>query len=89
MQGIISVWVWKPNGEPFPGGDEGTYDIPVKKGGPVRIVGAQGQRLILKTDIGTIFYFDLPSRRFVSSLTEIVPTATPPATPTGRPYPGP
>jgi hypothetical protein len=88
MQGIVAVWVWKPNGEVFTGGDGGIYNVPGKKG-PVRITGAQGQRLILNTDDGTTFYFDLPSRRFVSSLTEIVPTATPRATPTGRAYPGP
>ncbi len=82
MQGIISVWVWKQNGEPFVGGGGGTYDVPVKKGGPVRIVGAQGQRLILKTDNGTTYYF-VPTRQFVSGLAT---TATP-AKPTVPPYP--
>ena len=86
LQGIVSVWVWALSGEPYPGGQGGTYNTPSKKG-PVRIVGAQGQRLILKTDDGTTLYFDFPSRRFVSSLTEIVPTITPLVGPTLKPYP--
>jgi hypothetical protein len=83
MQGLVSVWVWKPNGEPFPGGDGGTYDVPVKNGGSVKIVGAQGQRLILKTDNGTTYYFDLPTRQFVSALAATVT----PVAPTVPPYP--
>jgi hypothetical protein len=82
MQGIVSVQVWTTNGDFVPEG--GMFNVPVKNGGSVKIVGAQGQRLILKTDNGTTYYFDLPLRRFVSSLTD-----TPPATPTGRAYPSP
>ncbi|MBI5034202.1 MAG: hypothetical protein HZB51_27085 [Chloroflexi bacterium] len=83
-QGIVVVWVWGSEGITLP--DGGYYYMPIKKG-PVKIVGAQGQRLVLKTDDGATFYFDFPSRRFVSSLTEIVPTITPLATPTRKPYP--
>lgn len=86
MQGIVVVWVWANDGNPMSGG--GTYNVPSKKG-PVRIVGAQGQRLILKTDDSSTFYFDVPARRFVSSLTESVPAATlsAPATPRAPAYP--
>ncbi len=35
--------------------------------GPVRITGAQGERLVLQSDNGSTFYFDVPSRQFVSS----------------------
>lgn len=44
--------------------------------GAVRIVDAVGERLILQAKDGTTFYFDVPARRFVSSLTEAVPSAT-------------
>lgn len=59
--------------------------------GPVRIIDAQGERLILKAEDGTTLYFDVPGRRFVSSLTEPVPTVSPTPvpqfTPTIKPYP--
>ena len=43
-----------------------------------------GERLILRAEDGTTFYFDVPGRCYVSSLTEPVPTATrrPTRTPT-------
>lgn len=79
-QGMVIVW------------GEGNYPTPIKVG-PVRVVDARGERLILQSENGTTFYFDVPARRFVGSLTEVVPTATsapipiPTATPTQRPYP--
>jgi hypothetical protein len=45
--------------------------------GAVRIVGAQGQRLILRSTGGDTYYFDVPSLQFVNSLTAIVPSVTP------------
>jgi hypothetical protein len=48
---------------------------PTKHGG-VRVVAEQNNRLILQAVDGEIFYFDVPARRFVDSLTEVVPTAT-------------
>ncbi len=81
MQGIVIVQAWMTNGESLPEG--GMFNVPVKNGGSVKIVGAQGQRLILKTDDGATFYFDLPTRQFVSNLSA---TATP-AKPTVPPYP--
>jgi hypothetical protein len=49
---------------------------PVPAGG-LTIVGAVGERLILESDQGQTFYFDVPALRFVETLDEEVPTATP------------
>jgi hypothetical protein len=46
------------------------------KHGAVRVVAEQNNRLILQAIDGELFYFDVPARRFVDSLTEVVPTAT-------------
>ncbi len=71
---------------------------PTKHGG-VRVIAEQNNRLILQAVDGQLFYFDVPARRFVASLTEVVPTATPPSSltptanvagtpmPTYNPYP--
>jgi hypothetical protein len=81
--------------ETVPGGGE--YRTPVDTG-TLTINGAQDARLILLSTNGTTFYFDVPARRFVSSLTEVVPTITPwptytsmpsPTSRIGTPYPGP
>jgi hypothetical protein len=45
--------------------------------GPVRIADAQGDRLILQSTNGTMFYFDVPLREYVPSLTWVSPIATP------------
>jgi hypothetical protein len=51
--------------------------------GSVHITGAVGERLILQATNGTTFYFDVPSRQYVPSLTwtstpvPISPLATP------------
>ena len=37
------------------------------KSGAVRVVAANGERLTLKSSNGNTFYFDVPSRQFVSS----------------------
>ncbi len=44
--------------------------------GSVHITDAIGERLILQATNGTSFYFDVPSRQFVTSMTVVVPTAT-------------
>ena len=66
------------------------YPTPVRSG-PVRILSAEGYRLILSTEAGDILYFDVPGDRFVSSLSEVVPTITPqptkPLTILSTPYP--
>lgn len=45
--------------------------------GALNIIGAVGERLILTSEQGQTFYFDVPALRFVESLEEIVPTVTP------------
>ena len=52
-----------------------------QQAGPVRVIGAAGEQLELQSTTGVIFYFDVPSRQFVSSLTDGSPTPTPPAEP--------
>lgn len=53
------------------------YLTPIQAGA-VKIVGAVGERLILQSVTnGTTFYFDVPSRQYVASLTSVVPTLTP------------
>jgi hypothetical protein len=58
------------------GWNEELYETPVQAGS-VHIVTEDNYRLTLESTDGTIFYFDIPGRRFVESLTEVVPTITP------------
>jgi hypothetical protein len=51
-------------------GGADTYITPVEAGS-VHITGAQGTRLILQSSNGTTFYFDLPSRQYVASLSAV------------------
>lgn len=57
------------------------------KHGAVRVVSEQNNRLELVSTDGTTYYFDVPARRFVNSRTEVVLSATPPATETPLPTP--
>lgn len=50
------------------------------KAGSVKISSEENYRLTLEATDGTIFYFDIPSQSFVNSLTEPIPTITPPPT---------
>jgi hypothetical protein len=63
-QGVVIVVVQTPEGGALPGG--GTYLAPGKTG-PLRIVGASGERLALKSDSGATLYFDVSTRAFVAS----------------------
>lgn len=83
-QGVVFVWFETLDEKVL--AYDGEYLSPVKAG-LLTIVDARGERLILKAENGMTFYFDVPSRRFVSSLTEVVPTITPIVTPTPKPYP--
>jgi hypothetical protein len=56
-------------------GVNGQILTPTKHGG-VRVVSEQNNRLTLVSTDGTTYYFDVPARRFVDSLTEVVPSAT-------------
>ena len=78
-QGEIAIVI---NSAPF-----GNFPTPTKHGG-VRVVGEEDNRLTLVSTDGTTYYFDVPARRFVASLTEVVPSATPPPTYTPFPLPG-
>ena len=66
-----TIWGWE--------GDH--IDIPTRSGRP-EIIDAVGKRLIIETEMGDIFYFDVPAGQFAPSLSEILPTMTPGPTPT-------
>jgi hypothetical protein len=53
-----------------------TYLTPIKAGA-LRIVDVQNLHLVLLSDGGTTFYFDVLGQSFVDSLTEVAPTVTP------------
>ena len=57
------------------------YDTPGKHGS-IHIVSADNNRLTLISTDNTTFFFDIPGLEFVPSLTEVVPTITPPPTDT-------
>jgi hypothetical protein len=81
QQGIVRITV-----SVFRGGISELITTPTKHGG-VRVVSEQNNRLTLVSTDGTVYYFDVPARRFVASLTEVVASATLPAT--GTPLPPP
>jgi hypothetical protein len=57
--------------------------IPTRSGRP-EITDAVGKRLIIETEMGDTFYFDVPAGKFALSLTAILPTMTPGPTLTPR-----
>jgi hypothetical protein len=63
-QGVVIVVIQTAQGTGLPGG--GTYPAPGKTG-PLRIVDANGARLVLQSENGAALYFDVPTRQFVSS----------------------
>lgn len=63
-QGVVIVQVETLDHAPLPGG--GTFVTPSKVGA-VTIVIARGERLTLQSINGATFYFDVPTRQFVSS----------------------
>ncbi len=72
-QGIVIIHILRSTGEFL---HTSQYLTPEKLG-PVHIVGAAGERLILRSTKGAMFYFDVPARQFVPSLTWISPIPTP------------
>jgi hypothetical protein len=60
-QGVVIVVVQTIQGAGLPGG--GTYLAPGKTG-PLRIVDANGTRLVLQSDSGATLYFDVTTRQF-------------------------
>lgn len=55
------------------------------KHGALRLTAEQNNRLTAIAADGAVYYFDVPARRYVASLAEVVPTAT--ANPTVTPLP--
>jgi len=56
---------------------KGQYVTPGRHGS-VHITVGENNRLTLVSTDGSTFYFDVPGLQFVPSLTELVPTITPP-----------
>jgi len=77
-QGIVIIQVPSSTGEILPT----SQHLTPEKLGYVRVVGAVGDRLILQSTSSTTFFFDVPSRQFVPSLTWVSPISTPGAQPT-------
>lgn len=77
----------------LPGGKRIEKFVSPSKHGALRIVSEQNNRVTLIATDGTNFYFDIPTRQFVASLTEVAPSVTPSPSvtpePTGLPYPPP
>ncbi len=63
----------------LPGVTIGRFINTPVKAGSVRVTAEQNNRLTLQATNGTLFYFDVPAQAFVSSLTEVAPTITPPS----------
>ena len=92
-QGVVIVQVWQSalrNGMADAQHLEDTEYLTPIQAGPVKIINAVGERLVVQsiTD-GTRFYFDVPSRQFVSSMTVVIPTATVSISPLATPIPSP
>lgn len=79
-QGAIYVFLFLPNNT-----FEQRY-LTSEKHGALRILSEQNGRLTLSSTDDTTFYFDIPAMQYVSSLTEVVPTATPLPTYTPVPF---
>ena len=92
-QGIVIVEVWERSVTSNSVVDNRVsvdYYLTPSQAGPVKIIDAVGERLVLQsiTD-GTKFYFDVPSRQFVPSMTAIVSTPTVPVSPLATSTPAP
>jgi len=74
-QGAVRVII-APHYPSSPRQNDLVIESPVQAG-ELTITGAVGERLILTSEQGQTFYFDVPSLRFVDSIEEIVATATP------------
>jgi hypothetical protein len=83
-QGVLILDMVSPEG-----GGYSQY-VTSSKHGALRIVSnTQNNRFTLTAADGTVFYFDLPTRQFVASLTEVAPTVTPSPLPSPTPLPTP
>ena len=86
-QGVVYMVTSLPGGKLFE-----QYVTPSKQGA-LRVVSEQNNRLALVALDDTMFYFDIPTRQFVDSLTGVAPSVTPSPVgtpePTSAPYPMP
>jgi hypothetical protein len=84
-QGVVGLVINLPAGKSI------EQFVSPSKHGALRVISEQNSRITLIASDGTIFYFDIPTRQFVASLTEIAPSITPSpyvtSEPTGLPYP--
>jgi hypothetical protein len=79
-QGVVLLVTHLPEGTSF------EQYVTSSKHGALRIVSdTQNNRFTLTAVDGTVFYFDLPTRQFVASLTEVAPSVTPSPLPTPSP----
>jgi hypothetical protein len=79
--GLVIVSVSAPDFKTFFPKEGGEYRTPLRVG-PVNVTDAVGERLVLVSDSGTTFYFDVPTRQFVPSLIGAAPTLTSTSMPT-------
>ena len=70
-QGVVELITNLPDGKRF------EQLLTSSKHGALHVVSEQNNRLTLLAADRETFYFDVPARRFVASVTELVPTATP------------
>ncbi len=86
-QGVVGLAI------SMPGGKRIEKFISPSKHGALSVITQQDNRVVLIATDKTIFYFDLPTRQFVASSTEIAPGVTPSPSvtpePAGLPYPHP
>jgi hypothetical protein len=86
-QGIVGLVI------NMPGGKSIEMFVSPSKHGALKVVTQRDNRFTLIATDGMIFYFDLPTRQFVASSTEIAPSGTPSPSvtpePTLLPYPPP
>lgn len=83
----VVIWVGALISDPSQGGVQVSYKYPertllqqfltTEKRGSLHVVAETNNRLTLVSTQGVTFYFDVPGFKFVSSLEEVVPTATP------------
>lgn len=60
---VVVYWLSLSNHEPIPGGGRFLAPIPAHR---LAIVDAVGEQLTLRTDDGTLLFFDVPSQQYIS-----------------------
>lgn len=84
-QGVVGLVTSLPDGQRF------EQFVTPSKHGSVRVVSELNNHITLIALDETIFYFDIPTRQFIDSITEVAPSVTPSPSstpePTTVPYP--